>query len=255
MMVFLLIMFFIAVVGGKYIIMIIMLLPLKYWMGREKSRSKIYASYGVNNSDSISNKKNDEGICKHPHKQSFCKLFLTNLITSYTRYFIINLGFVPSHKIRNYIYKKILLVNMGDKCTIYYGCEIRDTFNLFLGNGTIIGDKCLLDARNGVFIGENVNFSSNVSIYTQQHDHRCPNFGCSTGPQSKVVIGNRVWIGPNVIILPGVTIGEGAVIGAGAVVTKDILPYSINTGIPAKKVGDRTKNLNYEFNGKHIFFY
>lgn len=57
MMVFLLIMFFIAVVGGKYIIMIIMLLPLKYWMGREKSRSKIYASYGVNNSDSISNKK------------------------------------------------------------------------------------------------------------------------------------------------------------------------------------------------------
>jgi len=58
-----------------------------------------------------------------------------------------------------------------------------------------------------------------------------------------------------VIILPGVNIGEGAVIGAGAVVTKDILPYSINTGIPAKKVGDRTKNLNYEFNGKHIFFY
>lgn len=248
-------MLFIAIVGGKYIIMFIMLLPLKYWMGREKSRSKINTSNEIMNFNNGNSKQNNERIREHMHKLSLCKLFLAKFLISYTRYFIINLGYVPSHKLRNYIYEKILLVNMGNKCTIYYGCEIRDTFNLFLGNGTIIGDKCLLDARNGIFIGENVNFSSNVSVYTQQHDHRSPNFDCSTGPQSKVIIGDRVWIGPNVIILPGVTIGEGAVIGAGAVVTKDILPYSINVGIPAKKVGDRIKNLNYEFNGKHILFY
>lgn len=57
-------------------------------------------------------------------------------------------------------------------------------------------------------------------------------------PLSKgdVTIGNDVWIGKNVLILSGVTIGDGAVIGAGAVVTKDVLPYSIVCGVPARKI-------------------
>lgn len=49
-----------------------------------------------------------------------------------------------------------------------------------------------------------------------------------------VQIGNDVWIGHNAVILPGVTIGNGAVIGAGAVVTKDVAPYAIVAGVPAK---------------------
>ncbi len=53
---------------------------------------------------------------------------------------------------------------------------------------------------------------------------------------SSVVIGNDVWIGHCAIIMPGVTIGNGAVIGAGAVVTKDVAPYSIVAGIPAKVI-------------------
>lgn len=52
----------------------------------------------------------------------------------------------------------------------------------------------------------------------------------------EVVIGNDVWIGANVIILPGVTIGNGAVVAAGAVVTKDIEPYAVVGGVPAKVI-------------------
>ena len=52
----------------------------------------------------------------------------------------------------------------------------------------------------------------------------------------QIVIGNDVWIGNRVMIMEGVTIGDGAVIGAGAVVTKDVEPYSVYAGVPAKKI-------------------
>jgi acetyltransferase-like isoleucine patch superfamily enzyme len=104
-------------------------------------------------------------------------------------------------------------------------------------------------------MGENVNLSSNVSIYTEQHDHRDPWFRCTNGGNKKVIIGDRVWIGSNVIVLPGVKIGEGAVCCAGCVVTKDVKPYAVVTGIPAKKVNERPKDLHYVFNGKSCRLY
>lgn len=222
-----------ALLGGKYIVMLLMLLPLRYWTVREMARSKIKEELMTVRESGNQLSKEEKSLT--PKKANKVKFLLTIVLTSYSRYFIINVGYIPSHCIRNFIYKNILFVDIGDKATIYYGAEIRDPFNLHIGKGSIVGDKSLLDARNGIFIGENVNFSSNVSIYTQQHDHRRSDFGCSTGLHSRVTIHNRVWIGPNVVILPGVTIGEGAVVGAGAVITKDIEPYSINAGIPAKR--------------------
>lgn len=55
----------------------------------------------------------------------------------------------------------------------------------------------------------------------------------------QIIIGNDVWIGERAIIMDGVTIGDGAVVGAGAVVTKDVEPYEIVAGVPAKKIRDR----------------
>lgn len=126
-----------------------------------------------------------------------------------------------------------------------------------IGEGTIIGDNALLDARSGLRMGKNVNLSSNVSIYTLQHDHRDPYFGCPD-PQKKkmsVEIDDRAWLGSNVIVLPGVHIGEGAVCCAGCVVTKDVPPYTVVAGIPAKRVGERPQVLEYEFDGKSCRLY
>jgi acetyltransferase-like isoleucine patch superfamily enzyme len=54
-----------------------------------------------------------------------------------------------------------------------------------------------------------------------------------------VTIGNDVWLGSNVVVTAGVTIGDGAIIAAGAVVIKDIPPYTIAAGIPAKPIKSR----------------
>lgn len=59
------------------------------------------------------------------------------------------------------------------------------------------------------------------------------------GDNNFVIVGNDVWIGTKAVLLPGITIGDGAIIGAGAVVTRDVPPYSIATGIPAKVTGFR----------------
>lgn len=147
---------------------------------------------------------------------------------------------------------KGLGAHIASKVIFHFRTEIRSPWLLHIGQGTIIGDNAILDARQGLTIGRNVNLSSNVSIYTLQHNHRDPDFHCPDPKRRKmsVEIDDRVWLGSNVIVLPGVHIGEGAVCCAGCVVTKNIEPYSVVAGIPAKKVGERPKVLKYEFDGK-----
>lgn len=175
-------------------------------------------------------------------------------IRGYHRWMMIETGMIPSHHIRNCIYRHIYLVGLTGNATIYYGAEIRAGINLHIGEGSIIGDKAILDARNGIRIGSNVNFSTGVHIWTEQHDHSDPQFLCLSDSSFRVEIGDRAWIGPGVTILHSVTIGEGAVIAAGSVVTKDIPPFSIAAGIPAKKIANRNSNLHYVLEGEHLSF-
>ena len=161
---------------------------------------------------------------------------------------------IPSHHIRMFFYRYVYLIPIDEKVVIYSGAEIRNPTQLHIGKGSIIGDNAILDARAGITIGENVNFSSNVSIWTYQHDYRDPYFACNAEHVGPVTIGNRAWIGPNVIILRNVTIGEGAVIAAGAVVSHDVPPYTLVGGVPAKVIGKRPTDLKYEFTGSHAHF-
>lgn len=170
------------------------------------------------------------------------------------RFLDYNISTFPSNHIRKWFYKG-LGAKIEKNVIFHFETEIRCHYKLKIGKGSIIGDNAILDARSGLELGENVNLSSNVSIYTLQHDHRDPNFACPTNKKMNVTIKDRVWLGSNVIVLPGVTIGEGAVCCAGCVVTKDIEPYTVVAGIPAKKVGERPQNLIYEFNGKTCRFY
>ncbi len=162
------------------------------------------------------------------------------------RYMLYQISFIPSVVLRYFLYKGLAV--KANNVTFHFRTEIRAPWKLNIGNGTIIGDNALLDARNGLTFGKNVNLSSNVSIYTQQHDYRDSLFRCTDRHKMSVEVDDRAWIGSNVIILPGVHIGEGAVCCAGCVVTKDVELYTVVACIPAKKISTRPQNLDYEFN-------
>jgi maltose O-acetyltransferase len=126
-----------------------------------------------------------------------------------------------------------------------------DPANISIGNGTIIGERVVLDGRDTLDIGNHVDIASEVMIYNAEHDVQSENFHAVYGG---VVIEDYVFIGPRAIILPGVTIGKGAVVGAGAVVTKDVEPFAIVGGVPAKVIGERQhKDLHYKLGRPALF--
>lgn len=137
----------------------------------------------------------------------------------------------------------------GDKVTIGSYAIIRPT-NLYggeagvglkVGNNSSIGPYAYIGCSGYIEIGDNVMMSPRVSIYSENH-----NFSETEIPmieqgvtRSFVKIEDDCWIAANAVILAGVTVGKGSVVAAGSIVTKDVPPYSIVAGNPAKIIKNR----------------
>ena len=109
-----------------------------------------------------------------------------------------------------------------------------------LGSNVLINANTYIYGRGGVDIGNYVLISPGCSIVAGDHNFKkeMPIL-MQECKQDKIVIEDDVWLGANVVVAGGVTIGKGAVVGAGSVVVNNLEPYSINVGIPAKKIKDR----------------
>lgn len=159
-------------------------------------------------------------------------------------------GRLPSFALRK-LAMRALGVAVDRTATIHRWRELREPGRVSIGPSTIVGCWAILDGRAGIEIGRNVNLSSEVSIWTWQHDPDSPNFDAHGG---KVRIHDYAWLSYRTTILPGVTVGEGAVVAAGAVVTKDVPPYSIVGGVPATVIGERPANLSYDLGNASPWF-
>jgi acetyltransferase-like isoleucine patch superfamily enzyme len=157
---------------------------------------------------------------------------------------------IPSHIIRLWYYKKIMNFKIGLGSTILMKTIVDCSKGVAIGKDSIVNARCRLDNRGTITIGDNVSISSDVIILTADHDMNSPSFIGRTKP---VVIEDYVWVGTRAIIMPGITIGKGAVVAAGSLLTKNVKPYQVLAGVPAKCIKERNQDLSYSASYKRLF--
>lgn len=148
---------------------------------------------------------------------------------------------------------KVLGIKMPKDVRFYQGFHIRSPHNISIDSGTSIGPRVLLDGRMGLHIGKSVTIAYEAIIWTLNHDYNDIHF---VGKGAPVYIDDFAWICCRSIILPGIQIGRGAIVASGAVVTKDVPPFAIVAGIPAKVIGHRDeKQYDYGFKNDRVEYF
>lgn len=144
--------------------------------------------------------------------------------------------------------KKAALGKCGKDVKLGGGGRMYGTKNIQIGNDVSIGDGCLfMCTKAKIVIGDHTMFGPQVTIITGGHRYDIQGRPMTSVKEDEkrpeddkdVVLEGDNWIGANATILRGVTIGEGAIVAAGAVVTKDVPPYTIVGGNPAKVIKHR----------------
>lgn len=154
-------------------------------------------------------------------------------------------GRLPSHTLRRYFYRRI--INLSERSSILMGLILYYPGRLVIGRGTAVNAHCVLDSRAGIYIGNNVSVSPYVHIWSGGHDINDPHF---PSRPTVTIVEDYVWLGARSTVVgnaPGgtITLGEGCVVAANSLVVRDVPPYTVVAGIPARKVAVRAADLNY----------
>lgn len=165
--------------------------------------------------------------------------------------------------------KEIGFRSIGANVLISKKCSIYGAQNISIGNNIRIDDFCILSGKiqlgnnihvaaysalyggtDGITIEDFANLSSRVTVYSVSDDYSGKTMTNPTIPDkyknvqsAPVFIGRHSIIGSNAVVLPGVVIAEGSSFGSFSFINRDSEAWSINIGIPFKKIKDRSKNL------------
>ncbi|MBS4069011.1 MAG: acyltransferase [Sulfurimonas sp.] len=141
------------------------------------------------------------------------------------------------------LYLRKALGSIGDNSWISPFGTYLNKKKIEIGNRVYIGKGAFLSASDGIIVGSGVAIGPEFMV--MGGDHKFDVVGkrlhelTAGGDNRKIVIEDDVWIGARVTLLKGAKIGEGAIVGACSLVTKDIPPYTIYAGNPAKRIGFR----------------
>ena len=194
-------------------------------------------------------------------------MFLTSFareIKDWLEYFVARIPGRLGNNLRNFYFKKRFSgkfsnnrfepgfrvefpKNIKIRSNSFYGLDCKlyasKTSSIQIGSNISFNSNVMINARGvgKIIIGNNVLIGPNVVIRSNNHQHIDASIPIKEQGMTKgeIIIKDNVWISSNCVILPNCTIGEGAIVAAGAVVTKDVEPFSIVGGIPAKIIGKR----------------
>lgn len=123
----------------------------------------------------------------------------------------------------------------GIGCVCHWNADLKYPKNLSLGEGVVIGTNASLGAHSPIRLGDRVRLSRDVILETAGLD-----FNGQRAPYKHIsrpiTIDHDAWIGARAMVLGGVHVGAHAIVAAGALVTKDVPPYAVVAGVPAKVV-------------------
>lgn len=148
-------------------------------------------------------------------------------------------------------YLKLIGIKIGEGTYLSKRIYFMSPWLIRIGKNCHINRGCFMDARGEILIGDSVSISHDVRIVTGGHNMNHPAF---PGVYEKIQIDDYAWIGVGATILKNVHIGYGAVVSAGAVVTKDVPPYAVVGGIPAKVIAQRDhRQFDYKCTWNELF--
>lgn len=130
-------------------------------------------------------------------------------------------------------------LSVGDNVEFKYSCHLEVREGITIGSNTHFAPFCVL--YGPLEIGNNCAFAAHCTFAAVGHGYEQTDVPMVQQPPTakKIIVEDDVWFGANCVVVGGVRIGQGSIIGAGAVVTKDVEPYSVMGGVPAKLIRKR----------------
>ena len=137
---------------------------------------------------------------------------------------------LPMSEEYNTLINELFESNIGKNTTVSAPLSGVSFDHVKMGNNVYINCNCLMMARGGITIEDDVMLAANVQLISNNHDE----YNRQVLICKEIRIKKGAWIGAGASIMPGVTIGKYAIVGAGAIVTKDVPDYTVVVGVPAR---------------------
>jgi putative colanic acid biosynthesis acetyltransferase WcaF len=128
---------------------------------------------------------------------------------------------------------------LGSGCRIYPGARVWAPWNLVCEDVVAVADEAVIYNPRTIFLGSHCVISQQAYLCGASHDFRDPAFPLIAAPIS---IGRYAWICARATVQMGVRVGEGAVLGLGGVAARDLAPWAVHAGLPARRVGERPRH-------------